>query len=424
MESYDVLVIGGGAAGYFGALAAAEAGRGLRILILERSAQALAKVRISGGGRCNVTNACTDPALLAANYPRGGVELRGPFTRFQPRDTLEWFRQRGVLLKTEADGRVFPVSDSSETVIECFLAQARRLGVRLRTGCGVQSIRTQATGGFQLACSDASRLQARCLLLAAGGGSKRAYEMAAALGHTILPPVSSLFSFSLSDARLTGLVGVSVPDVQLELRFSEPGDGGLSRPVTARGALLVTHWGLSGPAVLRLSAWGARQLAGASYQASLRVNWLPGQTAENIFSLLQAEKQTHPRRQVAAHSPEGWLPQRLWQALAQTCGAGNQQCWNALPDRILRRIAQELCQGEFQITGKGPFKDEFVTCGGVSLKEVDFRTMESRLVKGLYFAGEILDIDGLTGGFNFQSAWTTGWIAGRAMAAAIQNEVR
>ncbi len=418
MQSFDIAVIGGGAAGFFGALAAAEARPGARIIILERGTHPLAKVKISGGGRCNVTHACFDPAELVAYYPRGAQELRGPFTRFGPGGTAAWFEARGVALKTEADGRMFPVTDDSQTVMDCLMGEAARLGVQVQSRCAVQALE-KAGEGFVLRGAGFEPLTAGKVLLAAGGNSTGAYALAAGLGHTMIPPVPSLFTFNLADTRLAGLAGISVALSELTLLGETAHRGDTAHrgasPLRASGPLLVTHWGLSGPAVLRLSAWGARTLAGSGYHARLRVNWVPGHAAETILAALLTEKSASPKAHAARRDPLGLLPQRLWRSLALAAGVADAQAWGDTPNRALRRLAEELTSGEFEITGKGVFKEEFVTCGGVSLCEVNFRTMESRVCAGLYLAGEILDIDGLTGGFNFQSAWTTGWIAGRAI---------
>lgn len=411
MPDVDLLVIGGGAAGFFGALAAAEVQPGLRVLVLEQGAQPLAKVKISGGGRCNVTTSITDPAALVAWYPRGSRELRGPFTRFGPADTMAWFEARGVRLKTEPDGRVFPVSDESQTVIDCLLAEARRLGVRWQVKAGARALE-KIDDGFAVEASGGQRWMARQVLLAPGGGSAAAYRLAAGLGHTIVPPVPSLFTFNIKDAWLEGLAGVSVPAAHLRLAAH-------GERFEAAGPLLVTHWGLSGPAVLRLSAWGARALAAEGHTGDLRVNWLGEAKTEDVLAQLLAEKKAHPRQQVAKHNPLGGLPARLWARLVLLSGIPETQTWADTSNKTLRTLAEELTAGEYAVQGKGVFKEEFVTAGGVSLKEVDFRTMESRVFPGLFLAGEILDIDGLTGGFNFQSAWTTGWLAGRAAGAAL-----
>lgn len=423
---FDILVIGGGAAGFFGALTAAEGGTGgpsnrpLRIQIFERGHQPLAKVRISGGGRCNVTHACFDPAELVTYYPRGARELRGPFSRFQPRDTVAWFLKQGVKLKTEPDGRMFPTSDDSQTIMDCLLRAAERLGVQVQTRCTVQAIR-QVEGGFIVEGAGFAPVSAAKVLLAPGGGVPSVYALVKGLGHPIVPPVPSLFTFNVRDPRLEGLAGVSVADGEVTLAVKAcPEQRWIANRrdehrgvVRARGPVLITHWGVSGPAVLRCSAWGARALAGVGYRTEATINWAASHTPDSMFAFLQQHKAAHFREGVGKYDPNGRIPLRLWKRLITH--AGVEGAWGEVPNRGLRTLAETITRGVYEISGKGPFKEEFVTCGGVDLKEVDFKTMESRIVPGLFFAGEILDIDGLTGGFNFQAAWTTGWLAGKGM---------
>lgn len=404
----DVIVVGGGAAGIFAALACAADLPGGRVLVLERGSALLRKVKVSGGGRCNVTHAAFDPQQLAANYPRGGKALRGPFTRFQPGDTVDWFERRGVRLKTEADGRIFPASDTSQTIIDCLLDEAGRLGVDVRARAGVERIRPLEQG-FALQLSSGQMLYARRVLLATGG-ERGAWRLASDLGHTILPPVPSLFTFAVQDPRFDGLPGVAASDAIARLP-----DYGLEQ----RGPLLITHWGLSGPAVLKLSAWGARALHDAGYAALLRVNWAGAETTEGLFASLLQTKARAPNQIPGAGRPPGGLPERLWKRLVAAAGIAPGAPWNAVSRGQAYALAQQVTRCDLRIRGKGAFKEEFVTCGGVALDEVNFKMMESRLIPGLHFAGEVLDIDGVTGGFNFQAAWTTGWIAGKAMAAGI-----
>ncbi len=408
MSDRDVIVVGGGAAGFFAAIACAEAAPGVRVTLLEATAHLLAKVRISGGGRCNVTHACFEPRELARRYPRGGRELTGAFSRFQPRDTVAWFEGRGVALKTEEDGRMFPVTDDSATIVDCLLAAAQRAGVVVRTGCAVRAAaRLPAGGGFRLELAGGEAVTCDRLLLATGGNRSNAgFAIAQAFGHTIEPPVPSLFTFHVDDPRLAGLAGVSVEDAATAV----PGTA-----LKERGPLLVTHWGLSGPAVLKLSAWGARELAARDYRFPLRVNWAPRLNAETARAELERARAAEPRKQVTTFCPLG-LPLRLWERLVAAAGVAPTAPWTTVGNAALRALAAQVAEAEFAVAGKSLFKDEFVTCGGVRLAEVDFRTMESRLVPGLHFAGEVLDVDGVTGGFNFQAAWTTGWHAGRAMA--------
>ena len=412
-----VLVVGGGAAGFFAAITLAEANPDVRVTILERSAEPLGKVRISGGGRCNVTHDEPDPAVFATHYPRGSRALRGPLTRFGAADTASWFAARGVALRTEPDGRMFPVSNSSETVVNCLLNAAHAAGVTLRTRCAVRSLRV-TNGRFEADLGGEILAADRVLL--ATGSNPQVYGWAAALGHEVAAPVPSLFTFKIDDPRLTGLAGVSVPDAEVTLAGAPTGaPKTAAKGLTQRGPLLVTHWGLSGPAVLKLSAWGARDLHEQDYRAELRVNWLPDLSAETLRGRLTELKATEPRKQVAAHAAFG-LPGRLWAALAGAAGLADKR-WADVSKAELGALTDELGRGRFAVSGKGVFKDEFVTCGGVKLTEVDFRTLESLRCPGLYFAGELLDIDGVTGGFNFQSAWATGFLAGRALAEDVRS---
>jgi len=406
MTGLGVTIIGGGAAGFFAAIAAAEGQPSAQITILEAARSPLTKVRISGGGRCNVTHACFDSALLVQHYPRGNKALRGPFTCFQAKDTVEWFAQHGVPLKTEADGRMFPVTDDSATVVECLMQAARAAGVELRTGAVVQQV-SRGNHGFTISLKSGETLDCDRLVLATGS-SLQGYAIARQLGHQIESPVPSLFTFQIRDARLQDLAGVSVPSARLRLQVSgQP-------PLEQIGPVLITHWGLSGPAVLKLSAWGARLLHDADYQASLQINWLAQSNPEKIRQQLITVRSQLARRQIATNCPV-LLPRRLWERLVATAEIAATSRWSELSNQGLNRLLQELTQANYAITGKGAFKEEFVTCGGVALKEVDFKTMESRICPGLYLVGEVLDIDGVTGGFNFQSAWTTGWIAGQSV---------
>lgn len=407
MNSRRIVIVGGGAAGFFAAITAAEAAPEAQVTLLERGPQVLAKVRISGGGRCNVTHACFEPREFVLRYPRGGPALIGPFQRFQARDTVEWFAARGVKLKTERDGRMFPVTDSSATIVDCLTAAAQRAGVVVRTNCGVDSVqRTDA--GFELALADGGKLGADRLLLATGGcRAAAAGQIAATFGHTIEPPVPSLFTLHIQLPWLTELSGASVEVAEISVPGME---------LRERGPVLVTHWGLSGPAVLRLSAWGARKLHALNYQFPLRVNWLPEFSTEKLASEMQARRQTQGAKLIV-NAPIAPLSARLWEALVLAAGLGREVRWAALARAQQLQLVRQLTGTELPVAGKSLNKDEFVTCGGVKLAEVNFKTMESKLCPGLYFAGELLDIDGITGGFNFQAAWTTGWIAGQAMAS-------
>jgi len=403
----QIAIIGGGAAGFFAAIACARANPENQISIYERGSEFLAKVRISGGGRCNVTHACFEPRTLSEHYPRGERALISPLHRFSPTDTVEWFEARGVQLKTEADGRMFPVTDSSLTIIDCLLEEARASRVRTYSRTGIDHARLAASNGFELQLNNTDVITCDRLLLATGGArSATGALIARDFGHTIVPPVPSLFSLHVSTPWLHSLPGVSVPDVQATAQGTK---------LRERGPMLITHNGVSGPAILRLSAWGARELHGLDYNFTLRVNWLPDLTEEAIRAQMQAFRQSNPNRLVI-NSPLAPLPARLWEQLALNAGIDRETRWTTLPRARAQTLAHILTHTELAVNGKSLNKDEFVTCGGVSLREINFKTMQSRITPGLYFAGELLDLDGVTGGFNFQAAWTTGWIAGHAMA--------
>ncbi len=401
----DICIIGGGAAGFFAAITAAEARPDARITILERGPAVLQKVRISGGGRCNVTHACFDARELVRNYPRGSRELLGPFLRFGPQETVEWFAARGVRLKTEADGRMFPVTDDAGTIVECLRNAAHRAGVQVRTGVRVEGLEPLG-GKWHIRCTRETPLIADRVLVATGG-NEAVWTLLAGLGHRIVPPVPSLFTFHIRDPRLRDLAGISVPDAGLQVPDAR---------LSARGPLLITHWGLSGPGILRLSAWGARALHALEYRFELTVNWLGETPTAAVLEAFTAIKQTQGRKTVAANAQFG-LPQRLWERLVAAAGLAPELRWADTSKSELQGLSAELCAGAFAVRGKSTFKEEFVTAGGVDLRDLQFKTFESKCCPHMYLAGEVLDIDALTGGFNFQAAWTGGWIAGQAMAA-------
>ncbi|HKP93317.1 MAG TPA: NAD(P)/FAD-dependent oxidoreductase [Chthoniobacterales bacterium] len=401
-----IAIAGGGAAGFFAAITCARANPANRITIYERGSEFLTKVRISGGGRCNVTHDCFDPRAVSERYPRGKRALISPLHRFSPRDTVNWFEERGVKLKTEADGRIFPVTDSSQTIIDCLVEEAKAAGVRLLTRNGVEAAR-RTTRGFELRPARGEATPCDRLLLATGGTrSSSGAAIAESLGHTLLSPVPSLFSFHVNAAWLRRLPGVSVPAVEASVPRTS---------LRERGPILVTHQGLSGPVILRLSAWGARILHALDYTFPLRVNWLPDLSEQQIRNELSRLRDSNPNRRVV-NSALASLPARLWEELTLQAGINRETRWTTLSRPNTNRLVALLRGTLFEVNGKSLNKEEFVTCGGIDLREIDFKTMESRVVPHLYFAGEVLDIDGITGGFNFQSAWTTGWIAGNAMA--------
>ncbi len=405
MNERRIIVVGGGAAGFFAAITAAEAAPGVEVMLLERGPQFLSKVRISGGGRCNVTHSMFDSREFARRYPRGEQALIGAFKRFQASDTVAWFEARGVQLKTEGDGRMFPITNSSETIVNCLMNAAKAAGVSARTNCGVDSV-ARSEQGFDLVLTGGEKVCCDKLLLATGGcRAAVAGQLAASLGHTIESPVPSLFTFHIAVPWLRELAGVSVESAEVCVPGSE---------LRERGPLLVTHWGLSGPVVLRLSAWGARELHERDYKFQLLVNWLPQFSSEVLVKEIASRRQAHGAKLVV-NAPIAPLTARLWEALVLAAGLNRETRWASLTRAQQHQLIRQLSRTELAVTGKSLNKDEFVTCGGVKLGEVNFKTMESRVCPGLYFAGELLDIDGITGGFNFQAAWTTGWIAGKAM---------
>ena len=400
----NIAIIGGGAAGFFAAITAAEANPAARVTILERGAAVLQKVKVSGGGRCNVTHACFDARELVRFYPRGSRELLAPFLRFGPADTVRWFEQRGVRLKTEADGRMFPTTDDSQTIIDCLWGSAKRAGVDLRTHTRVERLEP-AGQQWRLHLTRQATLVADRVLVATGS-SETVWTALAELGHRIVPPVPSLFTFNSKDERLRELAGVSVPQAAVQVA---------GRKLAAQGPLLITHWGLSGPAILRLSAWGARDLHDLHFTFSLTVNWLGENTGPDALAALNRQKTENGKKQIAPNPLFG-LPQRLWDRLCAAAGLPAERRWADAGKTELQRLATELTAGVFAVRGKSTFKEEFVTAGGIDLRDVNFKTFESKLHPHLYFAGEVLDIDALTGGFNFQAAWTGGWIAGKSMS--------
>lgn len=402
---WDAIVIGGGAAGFFGALSIAEhASKPLRILILEKGGTVLQKVKISGGGRCNVTHDCLEPKPLTKHYPRGEKSLIGPFNHFGPTDTIAWFEGKGVALKTEADGRMFPVTDNSQTIINCLTETAESHGVQVATKCGVSEIKASETG-HEITVNDEITLRASQLLLATGGTRLAAgAKLTESCGHTMQPPVPSLFTFEIEHPVLAGLEGLSVSPVEVQI---------VGTKFSNRGPLLVTHWGVSGPGVLKLSAIAARELAELDYHFDLRVNWSPDL---DLARLVNFKRQEWGKRQIATRSPLASIPKRLWSRFCEQAEIPSEHTWSRLTKEQEKALLSLINASTFSVTGKSLNKDEFVTCGGVELKEVSLKTMESKLIPNLHFAGELLNIDGVTGGFNFQNAWTTGFLAGRAIA--------
>ncbi len=400
-SNFNIIIVGGGAAGFFTAINIVEKNPKLKVAILERGSEVLSKVRISGGGRCNVTHACFEPNELVKFYPRGEKELRGPFHQFCSGDMIEWFSNHGVELKIEDDGRMFPVSNSSQTVIDCFIQATQKLGISVLTGQSVQSIFKKET--FWKIETQNEQYVCEKLILATGSNPK-IWEMLQTYGHAIVSPVPSLFTFNIKDARITGLPGVAA-NVTVKVKDTK---------LTATGPLLITHWGMSGPAILKLSAWGALILHDKNYQFTIFVNWLNDVATEDAEKILKELKQGHAKKAVSKKSPFD-LPNRLWESLVLSSSIGSETKWADISKIQLQNLAHQLTNSSFQVNGKSTFKEEFVTAGGIDLKEINFKTMESKVQENLYFAGEIVNIDAITGGFNFQNAWTSGFIVANAV---------
>ncbi len=403
--SKQLIVIGGGAAGFFCAVNVAKARPNLVVRVLEKQSKVLQKVKVSGGGRCNVTNACFQPAELLKKYPRGKNFLKKAFGYFSTKDTIAWFQQRGVALITEPDGRMFPASHSSQTIIDCLLNEATAYGVHLNLNTEVVQVEKKADQ-FYISRKNADVIIADYLVVASGGFPKSAqYEWLTSLGHTIEQPSPSLFTFNTPSSSLKELMGVVVEHAIVKIEGSK---------LTEQGPVLITHWGLSGPAILRLSAWGARELQQSSYSFKVIVNWL-GQPESDIRERWSTIRIRQGANRLDAKNPFG-LPNRLWDYLLKECAISAQIKWSELPSKEQNKLIHILTTHLIAVEGKTTFKEEFVTCGGISLAEIEPSTMESKLVKGLYFGGEIMDVDGITGGFNFQHAWTSGYIAASSIA--------
>src|SRR5690554_4686981 len=385
MHTFDVVIVGGGASGFFTAINLAEQRPDLRIAILERSNEVLSKLKISGGGRCNVTHACFLPNLLVKYYPRGERELRGPFHTFCTGDVMEWFESRGIDLKIEEDGRVFPKSDSSQTIIDCFLQEASQLQIKIIKQTIVQKIK-KSTTDWKIETSNET-FTCKQLVMATGSNNK-IWDLLQTVQHSVINPVPSLFTFNIKDDRIKDLMGVSTEMVTVKVKGTA---------LKASGPLLITHWGMSGPAILRLSAWGARDLFDKNYHFQIVINWTSDCVFDEVLEALLNNKQLHPKKTIFKH-PHYQLTQRLWQQLVKAAGISETTIWTDVPKKQLVQLTEQLTQSHFQVNGKSTFKEEFVTAGGVDLKEVDFKTMESKLHDNLYFTGEILNIDAITGG--------------------------
>ncbi|MCW9708552.1 NAD(P)/FAD-dependent oxidoreductase [Fodinibius salsisoli] len=408
MSKKILAVVGGGAAGFFGAVNAARLNPNLQVIIFERSREVMSKVRISGGGRCNVTHHCFDPEILSQAYPRGSRELRWAFEQFQAQDTVSWFEDRGISLKTEKDGRMFPTTDDSATIINCLKAEAIKHNIEIRTKTPVEALSVTDDNRFQVHLRRATSLTADFVLIATGGSNRGSrYDWLRELGHSIKKPVPSLFTFDFRRKIFEDLAGISVPEASVAIEGTS---------FKHSGPLLITHWGLSGPAVLKTSAWAARYLYDEEYRFTIRVNWLYPKNEQQVREKLQALRDKNARKQTDKQDLFP-LPNRLWERFLELSDIKPTLRWAELSNRQIHKLTQNLVQATYQIQGKTTYKEEFVTSGGIPLPEINMGTMESKICPSLYFAGEVLNIDGITGGYNFQSAWTTGWIAAQHVGA-------
>lgn len=403
----NIIVIGGGAAGFFAAVNIAMLKPGSKITILEKTSKLLSKVKVSGGGRCNVTHHCFENSDLVKNYPRGNKELLQVFSRFNVTNTIEWFQNQGVKLKTEEDGRMFPVTDSSQSIIDCFLSLAKKYNIEIITQCEVFAIK-KTENTFRLKTSKAE-IEADAVICSIGGHNKsEAYFLIKNLGHTIAEPIPSLFTINLPHETIKReLQGISVQQAEVKIAKSK---------LHYNGPVLVTHWGLSGPAVLKLSAFAAHEFFNSGYKATILINWIsPLNLNEAEQQLKQFQKEKHKALPYTA--PLFNLPKRLWEYLCERSDLDNTKPWAEINNKSISKLCENLCNSSFKMEGKTTFKEEFVSCGGVNLKEIDFKTMQSKIIPGLYFCGEVLNIDGITGGFNFQSAWSTAWICAKSVSS-------
>ena len=406
MKKKRLIVVGGGAAGFFCAVNAARLSPSLEVVIVEKTNKLLSKVRVSGGGRCNVTHACFSIAEMIKKYPRGASFLKKAFHHFFTTDTIAWFKDRGVELKTESDGRMFPISNNSQTIVDCLLQEANRYGVEILMNKEVKAVK-KISDGFELIFSNDTTLVANFLCIASGGYPKSTqFEWLHQIGHTIEAPVPSLFTFNMPGNPINALMGISVERAQVKIIGSK---------LSEEGPLLITHWGMSGPAILKLSAWGARELAAKNWQFGIIVNWLPAYNEQTLKDKFQLIRFDIAAQKIVNRNPF-LLPQRLWEYLLQQSGVNENSRWADLPAKEQNKLIKNICAQEFSVNGKTTFKEEFVTSGGIALEEVEHNTMQSKIEPGLFFAGEVLNVDGVTGGFNFQNAWTTGWIAANAIA--------
>lgn len=402
-----VAIVGGGAAGFFCAINLARLNPSLKVCLLEKTDKLLSKVKISGGGRCNVTHYEFVTRELLKNYPRGKNELPSLFSRFAVGDTISWFAERGVDLHAEDDGRMFPNSNSSQTIIDCFLAEAKKYKVEIILHTDVKNISQNENGHFKLLLSNEKEIEANKVVITCGGFPKeKSYDWLTALGHTVVKPVPSLFTFNLKEKEITPLMGLSVPDASIKI---------LNPKMEYRGPMLITHWGFSGPAILKLSAFAARELFAQNYEYKVRVKWLAEMDDNDLKESIDEWRQSNPKQQIASHNPFGF-PKRLWEYFIQKASIKPEKILAELAKKDINKLIEVLMNDQYDCAGKTTYKEEFVTSGGIELSEIEFKTMESRLVKGLYFAGEVLNIDGITGGFNFQAAWSSAYVAAESIS--------
>lgn len=408
----SLVVIGGGAAGFFCAVNAARMNPSLKVIIVEKTNKLLSKVKVSGGGRCNVTHACFEIPALLKKYPRGTNFLKKAFHQFNTTDCVQWFEQRGVKLKTEADGRMFSITDSSQTIIDCLMKEANKHNVEVKMNAEVKEIKVQ-NSKFKIAFANQETVESDFVTIACGGYPKSSmFSWLTSLGHTIEAPVPSLFTFNMPGNSITQLMGVVAENASVKIVGSK---------LSEQGPLLITHWGMSGPAILKLSAWGARELANRNYHFYININWVPEYNEQSLRESWQQIRTQHSSQKIGNRNPFA-LPNRLWIYLLNESGINEDIRWADLPGKEQNKLRKNLTAQEFEVKGKTTFKEEFVTCGGIKLTEVDANTMQSKLIPNLYFAGEILDVDGITGGFNFQHAWTSGWIAAKSIAEVAANK--
>lgn len=406
MSSKKLVVIGGGAAGFFCAVNAARLAPGLQVIILEKTGKLLSKVKVSGGGRCNVTHACFEIPAMSKKYPRGQNFVKKAFHRFFTTDTIQWFAERGVEIKEEADGRMFPVTDSSQTIVDCLTREADRYDVTVEMKAEVVSV-ARVSDEFRLSLAGGGELTAEFVCIASGGYPKASmFSWLIALGHSVEEPVPSLFTFNMPGHPITSLMGIAVERARVRVPAAK---------LEEEGPVLITHWGLSGPAILRTSAWGARELKDKNWEFVVLINWLPDHSEQSLQEMFQ-QLRFELRSQKLRNKNPFALPQRLWEFLLEQSGIDADTRWADLPAKEQNKLVKNICNSEFQVRGKTTYKEEFVTAGGIRLNEVEANRMESKLVPNLFFAGEVLDVDGITGGFNFQHAWTSGWIAANTIA--------